>query len=408
MKKQNLLILLFIIIVIFSTQFLRFAYWKQLTGGLDQNYYVLYPLIVLFAIPCISLVYKKNKYAKEIIALGVVSYLCIITIIAKGTGFSTKYDLPPILFSMAIFYYFPLSYYHVSKKSIINSVLVVGLFVFFIQVIQQLNPSLAIFGILNPEEAHLYGDIATMRNDLYRFILPTYQISLFCLFYSWVQLLVKRDIKSLLLFVCFAISVYLYLTRQIIFTSIIVLALTSFFGKNTNKRQSSWLPILFAIIIFCFSTALFGDFVEMTIEGGGSTEHRMESYQFFTAMIGENLFTFLFGCGTPKETLIWHEMGLSASDIGFVGEVFHKGIFALLIYLVILYKALIKYKRETPLFIRLYLICTFINSIMIFPYVSGHTYILWAILLYIADIKVSGSTTETRGNIRVVLKQRNH
>lgn len=407
MKRQNLIIALFIIIVIFSTQFFRFTYWKQFVGGLDKSYYVLYPLIVLFAFPCITALYKKIIYAKEVLAVGLVPYLCIITKIAMGSGFSVQYDLPPMLFSMSIYAYFLLSYYHVPHKAIIDSILAVGFFVFLIQTIQQISPSLAIFGIINPEGAYIYDDVATMRNDLYRFSLPTYQISLFCLFYSWTKLLEKRNAQNLLYFSCFAVSVYLYLTRQIIFSAIIVLSLTTYFRNKTNKRLSSWLPIFFVLIIFFFSTTLLGDFIDKTIEGGDSTDHRLAAYPFFISKIKENLLIFLFGCGTPKETIIWHEMGLNASDIGFVGEVFHKGIFALIIYLALLFKTLIIYGRETPLFIRLYLICTFINSIMIFPYISGHTYFLWAILLYIADSNTSGFTTGAKGKIRELLKH-NH
>ena len=308
---------------------------------------------------------------------------------------SMDLDLPPILFSMAILSYFILYRYKVPEKSLLLCLTYVGLFLFLIQVFQQLNPSSAVFGIYDPNEVSFSRNVAATRNNLYRFLLPTIQLSLVCMFYWWSRFLEKRSSGAIVLFICFAISIYLYLTRQVIFSSVIVLAITPFLmtSRKTNKNVKM-MTLLFIIIMFAFAPAIFGELFEMTKEGGESTENRLTSYLFFGSMIIESPFTFLFGNGTPPETIVWHEAELNASDIGIVGEVFHKGIFSFVIYLALLYKLLIKNKTQTPAFVKLYVLSTFINIIMAFPYIQGYEYFLWAILLYISEDRKSYSNNK--------------
>lgn len=382
--KGKSVILLFVIIIIFSTQFFNWAYWKQFTGGIDIYYYILYPLIVLLAIPNISpLIIKNTLYSKDVLSIFFVSFFCVIPIIFYKGGISTDLDLPPMLFSMTILTYFLLIRKKVSPKSLINCITCIGVFVFFIQIIQQINPSLAAFGIVDSEN-NSFGDVASTRNNLYRFLLPTYQLSLVCMYYWWSRMLEKRSILTISFFVIFAISTYLYLTRQIIFVSIIVLALTPFL-KKSHRLSSKFLPILFIAILYVFGSSIFGEFIEMTKTGGDSTDNRLLAYTFFFEKIIASPISFLLGNGTPPETIYWHDLGLNASDIGVVGEVFHKGIFSLIILLALLYKLIVKNSRNTPFFIRAYAVFCLLNSMLSFPYLRGYEYFLWAILLYMSE-----------------------
>ena len=386
MKRNKIILLLFVFIAVFSTQFFNNIKWKQITGGFDVYYYVVYPIIMVSALPCMISRKYKHEYSREVTAIFLISFLFLITVFVRGGSISMDLDLPPILFSMAILSYFILYRYKVSEKSLLLCLTYVELFVFLIQIFQQLNPSSAVFGINDPNKASFSSDVAATRNNLYRFLLPTSQLSLVCLFYWWSRFLEKRSSGAVVLFICFAISIYLYLTRQVIFSSVIVLAITPLLltSRKTNKKVKM-MTLLFIIIMFAFAPAIFGELFEMTKEGGDSTENRLTSYLFFGSKIIESPFTFLFGNGTPPETIVWHEAELNASDIGIVGEVSHKGIFAFVLYLALLYKLLIKNKTETPLFVKLYVLSTFINIIMAFPYIQGYEYFLWAILLYISE-----------------------
>lgn len=387
MNKRLFIQLLFIFIAVFSTQFFNYAYWKQLTGGIDIYYYAIYPIIVLLAIPGIRLINNKSLYSKDVKAILAVSYLCIITIVLRGGWISMDLDLPPMLFSMTILVYFILVYYKISVKSLVSCLTFVGLVVLFIQIFQQLFPSVATFGINDPEKGNYFSDIANVRNNLYRFLLPTYQLTLVCMFYWWSRLLDGRNVKTLVLFCCFVISMYLYLTRQVIFSAIATLAITPFFmiNKTTNKRAGRTITFLLVVVVILLAPNILGELIDMTKEGGDSTDLRMVSYVFFGEKIFATPFSFLFGNGTPPETIAWHEAELNASDIGFVGEVFHKGIFALIIYLWLLYKLLIKNRKITPIYVKQYVFCSFINSILAFPYIQGYEYFLWAILLYLSE-----------------------
>lgn len=377
---------MFLFIVVFSTQFFNNVNWKQLTGGVDIYYYAVYPIILLLALPYMVSRKYKFEYSKDVTAIFLISLLFLITVFVRGGSMSMDLDLPPVLFSMTILVYYLLVGYKASKKSLLLCLTYVGFFVFLIQLFQQLSPSSAVFGINDPNKTPFSSDVANIRNNLYRFLLPTSQLSLVCLFYWWTRLLEKRSFVTLFLFFCFATSVYLYLTRQVIFSAVIVLAFTPFLWTSRKKPMNvKMMTLLFIIALVAFAPAIFGELFEMTKEGGDSTENRLTSYLFFGSKIIESPFTFLFGNGTPPETIVWHEAELNASDIGIVGEVFHKGIFSFVIYLVLLYKLLIKNKTQTPLYVKLYVLCSFINIIMAFPYIQGYEYFLWAIILYISE-----------------------
>lgn len=327
---------------------------------------------------------NNTLYSSVVKAIFGVSYLCIITIFLRGGSISVEMEIPPMLFSMTILTYFLLVDYRVRSKSLLKCITSIGLFILLIQIIQQLFPTSAVFGINNPDKVPSYSDVADIRNNLYRFLLQTYQLSLVCMFYWWNKFLNNKTPISLFLFICFAVSVYLYLTRQIIFSSIIVLFLTPFLAKTSNKSVK--LITFFIVVVFTLiAPTLLGELIDMTKDGGDSSDNRLLSYVFFGKKILATPSSFFFGNGTPPESDYWHELELNASDIGVVGEIYHKGIFVLVVYMIIIYKLLIKNKDKTPLYVRLYVICTFINSIMIFPYLQGFEYFLWAILLYLSE-----------------------
>ena len=82
----------------------------------------------------------------------------------------------------ALFYYY-YSIYSFSEKQIVSIITIVGILGFFIQVFEQLFPEMALFGVIDPDSDQYYGDIAGMRNDLYRLNVGSYMIPLFLIFY---------------------------------------------------------------------------------------------------------------------------------------------------------------------------------------------------------------------------------
>lgn len=171
---------------------------------------------------------------KYVIALVAIPFLCIITRIDAGDmSFDT---FTPYLSSLTFLVYFVLHEYKISEKLLTNSLLKIALIIFMIQVVQQIVPSVAIFGVSDPNGYFYNGEMAEIRNGLYRYRIVCFIISLFALYYSWQKVNERRNVKNVLVFIALAISIYLYLTRQLMFTSILTIACSFIFVKNRKGK----------------------------------------------------------------------------------------------------------------------------------------------------------------------------
>lgn len=74
------------------------------------------------------------------------------------------------------------------------------------------------------------------------------------------------------------------------------------------------------------------------------------------------------------------------TDIGFIGAMYNHGIFWPLFYFYVVYKLLFKYGKELPLYIKLFVFGTAINSILIFPWRQTEEFFLWSAILYIVSL----------------------
>lgn len=97
---------------------------------------------------------------------------------------------------------------------VINSLTTVAITIFFIQVVQQFLPNMAVFGVYEEELGK--SEVAEIRNGLYRYRLSCQCVTFFCLYYYWQQTLEKYTLKSAILSVILMASIYLTLTRQLI------------------------------------------------------------------------------------------------------------------------------------------------------------------------------------------------
>jgi len=332
-----------------------------------------------------------SPYVTALILL-LLSSACINVVF---TGNTLADERSHILSALAFLFFYLFYIYRISEQEIIRIFTVFALAVFFIQVFQTIFPETAVFGTDDTDTDLKDAGIASMRNGLYRFRLETYFFTLPCLYYYWNRLLSRLNLRDFLLFSIFLISTYLYLTRQIMAATAIALSCSYLFIKNSKaKIHIILLAGVFGFILLQFADDLFGKLLFETKTDLSGDNIRLLSAGFYWDKICENPLTFLFGNGHPELLHKWKEKGLYPSDIGFIGEMFHYGLLWIVFYFYSVYTILVKYGRQLPLYIKLFVFGTFTNSIMIFPYRSHSEYFIWATMLYIASLYI------TQTNIR--------
>lgn len=389
-NKTNIFFsVLCIAFLIYSTQFFHYKFWNPAIAV--RFSYFIYAFLFLWF-------YKsKNAWNNSFALTNIVKALiffslpCLFskTLIA---GESLVDEREYFMGIVTFFFYFIFCSKEINERTIINILTTSGILIFAIQVLQQMSPSSAVFGVYNPDIMEWQvDDVAEIRNGLYRFRLGSYMISVFCFYYYWQRLLDKFNMINLLFFGMFAVSVYLYLTRQIMFACIITILLSSFFTKDS--RVKVWMLLLGGIVLFVlyqYSSVLFGDLFEQTQDENTRDNIRILSLGFYWEQIADDFICSIIGHGHISELNVWKSLyGFYTSDIGIIGEWFLYGLGWCILYLFTLYLLLIKYAKLLPLYVKLFVFGTSINAIMIFPYTSPYAYFVWISILYISSIYIA-------------------
>lgn len=144
-----------------------------------------------------------------------------------GIGSFSFYLFLVLSFSM----FFVLYRLKATERLLLKIVISFAVIVFVLQVFQQFRPSDVLFAKYSEEMLMRMDSYAEIRNGLYRWRFETYTITLLALYYSWSKLLEHFTYRRLLLAGCLFASMYLYLTRQVMFSTVITLA-SSFFIKR--------------------------------------------------------------------------------------------------------------------------------------------------------------------------------
>ena len=303
--------------------------------------------------------------------------------------------------SLAFLFYFVFHIKQVNENTIIKVLLIFGFTLFFIQLIQQTLPSSAIFGTGSEEGDSVDAMIKGLekRNGFYRFRLGAYMVTLFCMYYSWTRFLINKSTKRFLIFFCFLFSMFMFLTRQLMLASAIGLFSTFLFAKaNISKKIMMFsFSVILLSVVFLNADVIFGDMIEKTQNERTDDNIRMLALEFYWGQIVRSPMAFLLGNGYPSDMKMWNEIfHFFVSDIGIVGQWFLFGVLWVFLYIATLYKVLFKYRNTLPLYIKLFVFGTSVNSIMIFPYFNSNSYILWAAVLYICDLHIQNSNLRSR------------
>lgn len=382
---KQLIILFFFLL--FGAKFFNYINWNLTIAG--QLSYFIYAILILY-------IYRHKNKIKQyhtpidswIKKLMIIPLLCIITrIIVEGSSLYEQRTLIILALTFCFYYYFKIS--QISELKIIKLFTIYGICVLIIQIAQQIIPDKAVFGVNSPNsDQYLWYGLAEIRNGIYRYRIDAIPITLFCMYYYWTKFCNQMSYKNFFLFICFFTSMYLFLTRQVMFASILCLATSFIFIKNTKMKI--WVMFISCIIGYFILTnadILFGSLFEQTQDEATEDNIRLLEIAFFWNKIIDNPLSFLFGNGYPPILAYWGERyRMYNTDIGFIGAMYNHGIFWPLFYFYVVYKLLFKYGKTLPLYIKLFIFGTAINSILIFPWRQTEELFLWSAILYIISL----------------------
>lgn len=379
-------VLLSLSIILYS-HILSYSFWEATVGP---------KLMLLFsAITVILFVYMfsmgkiMNEYNKRIIYF-LVFWPLFSMLVNYSTGVSSleSYRIN-VLMSFAFMTYFIYRRFNTTEQQIIVTLTIFGLITLAIQTYQQINPDFIFFGIIGEYDGGMYNHV---RNGVMRFYVGSYFIAIFCMYYYWEKSLTKFKVIYLLLFVLFFASMYLYMTRQIMISSVLTILFSGFLVTNKSKKKIFFLllSIIVAIFIYYYDI-LFEQLVESYRDNTFTTDIRKQASDFIIDQILNNPIGSLIGYGHSKQEILWADKGFYLSDIGFIGEGYLYGIPWVVAYFIILYKYVIKYKNVVPLYVKLYFIGTAINSVMIFPYRNNIEAFVWLIAMYIGGMYINNN-----------------
>lgn len=391
-----------------------FAFLIVATNGFsyknwDFKTYIYLPFYAYFFIVIMShkKVLHRNresmKFSRLIMMMMVVPFLCFISYFSNG---DLEWQSHPTTFismcgSVTFMLYFVLHALQVNEKTLVRLFITAAVCIFILQVVQQLNPSEALFGIgtnnSDVTQTMSISDNVEQRNGLYRFRISGNLFTILALCYAWQEVLKKRSIKNIAFFIMFAASLYLFLTRQYMVATLGMCVFSVFLtGKTSLSSKVKFLiPIaLLLFFLYCFSDALFGSLLEQTQDQteASDTDVRTLAFTYYWNEIITNNLTMLFGAGPYSSAAARaSQYNWFWVDIGLVGQWFAWGIGAILIYLLLLYKIFFKRKYDIAPYVRFMTFLTFITSILIYPYTGPVQFMAWSIALYIADLHISHS-----------------
>ena len=348
---------------------------------------------------------KQNemKFSKLVKAMIVVPFLSFISYLCNGdTGWMSHPTMVITMCgSLTFMLYFVLHALKVNERTIISVIFVAAFCILVIQVFQQIFPSHAVFGVKTDfsEQAETLSvtDFVEVRNGFYRYRISGALFTVMAMCYAWQEVMKKHSTKNIILFLAFAFSMYLFLTRQYMIATVGMCAFSVFLiGKSSFASKLKYLVpiVLLLFVLYMFSDALFGSLLEDTQKQTDNAESDIRTLAFayyWNEIISNNLTMFLGAGANSSSASYASQYSMFWIDIGLIGQWFVWGIGAILTYTVLLYKLFLKKKYDVASWVRFMAFITFITSFLIYPYRSPVEFMSWSIVLYVADLHISHS-----------------
>lgn len=282
-----------------------------------------------------------------------------------------------------LFYHFKFT-----EERLMWIIMIVALITVTIQILQQVDPLFAIFGGSADDTGEVV--ITGERNGIARYFVGSYQVQMLAMCFCWYKMLKTFKPIWFILSALMLVSIYLYLTKQILLTTMLTLAISFFLVKGRNVRILSYTLLgLCGLFLIVYWEDLFGDMIRESKDDSFSHAIRFEFIGYIIEYNFTNPVKAIFGHGTtiPFFQELRH-MLYYPSDIGFFGESIYYGCLWALAYFYVAFRIVITYRNRVPLYIRLYVLCSGFISIFIFPYRDRIEMYNWMCVVYIASLYI--------------------
>lgn len=392
--KNTLIVLFMSLFAMFLGNGLNLMGWAYIV---QMRYYLMIAL-VCYALYFLFFIQLRNKfipfkYYTLFLLLWPISGLFSSVILGGDTNtdlmMSVTWTFVPTLFMI----FHRLQY---TEKRILIIVAVVALTTVTIQLLQFLEFMPPIFG--DPTGEGLGEElVAGERNGIVRLFVGCMPLQMFMLFFFWSKFITTFRIHWAALTGLMLFSVYIYLTKQVLISSLLTLGLSVFMleGRNIKIISYSVMGILLGVLML-FWEDLFGEMIRESKDDSFSHAIRFEFIGFISEYYLTHPLEAVFGHGwTIPLIKEWVHKLYHLSDIGFFGESFNFGWPWAFAYFYVLFRLLVTYRNRIPLYLKLYFIATAIISIFIFPYRNRIEYFIWISALYISSLYIVKDNTET-------------
>lgn len=326
-------------------------------------------------------------------------FICLWPIIPIITSMLSDGDIglemraiPTWVFASTMFLVY--HYFRYTERRVLWILLTVAVITVTIQILQQVNPLFAIFGG-SPDDL---ADVVTTdaRNGIARYFVGSYQVQMFAMCFVWYKMLKEFSLKWILMSMLMLVSIYLYLTKQILISTMFTLALSFIMVKGRNvKIVATVLAVLSISLLVVFWDALFGEMIRDSQDSSFSYAIRFEFIGFLSEYNLTDPIGVLLGHGYSYPLLAdWQHRLYYPSDVGFFGESIYFGWAWALAYFYVAFRILVTYRNRVPAYIRLYVVCSGLISVFIFPYRNRIELFNWVSVLYIASLYIDNYNAE--------------
>lgn len=299
--------------------------------------------------------------------------------------------------------YFLLYKYKIQEITILKVFFLIALFLVGIQIVQQFTYPNAPFGTMSPDVMieKKAVEAAEQRNGLWRFRMHQngyYTAPI--LFAMWVWVRNKVNPKLVVFIGLMLASIYLTLTRQVMFACILTIFCSMFMGQKKINVAALLFGLVLIAGLYAYYDVLFSKLAEQTQEDSNEDNVRLLAASLLWGESIQTPLTFLFGYGLPDAAsqygIHMYKLrtffGIYTTDVGFVGQIFERGFIYVCVCYYMLGKLFFTMKRKIPLYVRMFVMYAGVMSIMIFPCITPAQNIVWVMLLYVCDLHINKSS----------------
>lgn len=397
-KKQRVALFLLIAYVVLVTSGLENVNWNSTYGGWANN---------IISLGLLGYLFCSRPNGKQYHFRGLVLLLIWVPFLSFFNSWSIYSQSPSRSFLLMAsqstwVIYFLLHKYKVQEQTILKVFFYIALFLVGIQIVQQFTYPNAPFGTMSQEtmiERHAM-EAAEQRNGLWRFRMHQngyYTAPI--LFALWIKIRKKANPKLAVFVALFLASIYLTLTRQVMFAGILAIFCSMFMGQKKINFTALLLGLIFITGLYVYYDVLFSKLAQQTQNDSNADNVRLLAASMLWEESLKTPFTFLFGYGLPDSTSAYglhmyklnNFLGIYTSDVGFIGQIFERGFIYVCVCYYMFYKLFFKFKKVIPMYIRMFVMFAGVMSVMIFPCIVPAQTVVWAMLLYVCDLHINKS-----------------